>query len=42
MPYTRVFKCASKPNNQFCGKSGYEPGTGLYSSNAWTELGDCV
>ena len=42
MPYTRVFKCTGEPNNQFCGKSGYEPGIGLYSSNAWTELGNCV
>ena len=39
--YHRVFKCASEPTNQFCGMSGYEPGTGLHSSEAWTDLGSC-
>lgn len=39
--YTSVYQCASEPTNQFCGMSGYEPGEGLYTGSAWTELGRC-
>mmetsp|Transcript_33191 Transcript_33191/g.75125 ORF Transcript_33191/g.75125 Transcript_33191/m.75125 type:complete len:591 (+) Transcript_33191:109-1881(+) len=39
--YTAVYECAAAPNNQFCGKAGYEPGTGQYWAVVWTLLGSC-
>jgi len=39
--YTGVYVCAAKPNNLFCGMSGYEPGTGQYWDNVWTLRGSC-
>jgi hypothetical protein len=40
--YTAVYQCATEPTNKFCGMAGYEPGEGLYSDQAWTELGSCT
>jgi len=39
--HTEVYECAAAPNNLFCGKSGYEPGTGQYWETVWTALGSC-
>ncbi|EJK59466.1 hypothetical protein THAOC_20308 [Thalassiosira oceanica] len=39
--HTDVYECAAAPNNLFCGKSGYEPGTGQYWETVWTALGSC-
>jgi len=39
--YIGVYECAAKPNNLFCGQSGYEPGTGEFWDNVWTFLGSC-
>merc|ERR1719223_1261592 len=39
--YTAVYECAAAPNNLFCGKPLYEPGTGEYWETVWTALGSC-
>jgi hypothetical protein len=37
-----VYQCAGEPSNQFCGMSGYAPGTDQYWALAWTALGSCT
>ncbi|EJK64822.1 hypothetical protein THAOC_14403, partial [Thalassiosira oceanica] len=36
-PAKQIFICETEPMNQFCGKSGYGPGTGQYWDQAWTK-----
>jgi len=40
--FTMVYQCAAEPTNQFCGMSGYAPGTDQYWEQAWTSLGSCT
>jgi len=37
-----VYACKAEPTNQYCGMSGFEPGTGQYSDSAWDSLGSCT
>ena len=40
--YSMVYQCANNENHHFCGQIGFEPGTGLFWSSAWTALGSCT
>ena len=33
----KIYTCAADPINQFCGQSGFEPGTGEFWTMVWTE-----
>jgi len=37
----RVYQCAAKPTNLFCGQTGYTPGKDQYWSVSWTMVGSC-
>jgi len=37
-----VYQCADEPTNEFCGQSGFEPGTSQFGEQAWTALGSCT
>ena len=37
----KTYICAADPMNQFCVQSGFEPGTGQFWNQAWTEGAVC-
>ena len=36
-----IYRCTTAPMNLYCGGGGFEPGAGLYWSEAWTKEGHC-
>ena len=36
-----IYKCQDAPAAAWCSFGGYEPGSGMYWSMAWEEVGDC-
>lgn len=40
--YSMTYQCKDSETHLFCGKSGFEPGTGQFWEQAWEALGSCT